>query len=288
MDQERIGKFIAESRLREGLTQKQLSAQLGVSDRTISKWENGKSMPDISFLPDICDLLHITMNELISGEQLPEEAYHEKAEETIMNLVKENRILQKKDILRIVLGLLVMGIVIVFAVGSPNLGMLSNNLFDVPTLLILVGLTAGMLLITRTRTLSDVLQIMEKTALPIAVLTLLINLFLAFGSITVGTANDPLKEADPEWLNEQVQEQRQAWIAEHPDATEEEIDAQDFSVSWDQVPEEHKVVYSSDPADSLPMLYALLDVSLLPGIYGCIEYLIVFALRWGLLRKQSE
>ena len=90
MDQERIGKFILEARHEVGLTQKELAERIGVSDRTISKWENGGSTPDIFYLQDLCDILKVTMNELISGEHLTEEAYRMKAEENIEMLIKEN------------------------------------------------------------------------------------------------------------------------------------------------------------------------------------------------------
>lgn len=90
MNQERIGKFISEARHEIGMTQKDLAERMGVSDRTISKWEKGGSTPNISFLQDLCDIFNVTMNELISGEHLTEEAYQMKAEENIEILVKEN------------------------------------------------------------------------------------------------------------------------------------------------------------------------------------------------------
>ena len=90
MNQEKIGRFIAESRNQVRLTQKELAEKIGISDKTISKWECGKSMPDISYLDTLCHSIEISMNELISGERLSETNYSVKAEENIMFLMKEN------------------------------------------------------------------------------------------------------------------------------------------------------------------------------------------------------
>ena len=70
MDQIKIGKFISSVRKEKKLTQKQLADKLGITDRAISKWENGKSMPDLSLLKPICDVLDISINELLSGEKI--------------------------------------------------------------------------------------------------------------------------------------------------------------------------------------------------------------------------
>ena len=68
MNQNRIGEFIQRSRKEKGWTQKELAEQIGVSDKTISKWENGNSVPDTGILTSLCEVLEISVNELISGE----------------------------------------------------------------------------------------------------------------------------------------------------------------------------------------------------------------------------
>ena len=70
MNQIKIGKFIAECRKKNNLTQMQLAKKLNITDRAISKWENGRGMPDLSLMKPLCDELGITINELISGEVL--------------------------------------------------------------------------------------------------------------------------------------------------------------------------------------------------------------------------
>ena len=89
MDQVKIGKFISQMRKEKGLTQKQLGEELLISDKTISKWETGKGMPDVSLMLPLCDKLGINVNELLTGERIPDEDYKKKAEENIMNIMRE-------------------------------------------------------------------------------------------------------------------------------------------------------------------------------------------------------
>lgn len=92
MNQEKIGTFISECRKQKNFTQEQLANILGVSNRTISKWENGNCMPDYSILPLLCETLDITINELLSGEKLTEENYQKKLEENlILNIAELKR-----------------------------------------------------------------------------------------------------------------------------------------------------------------------------------------------------
>lgn len=106
MDQIMIGRFIAEERKRKGYTQNILSEKLGISDKTISKWERGNGFPEVSLLIPLCSELDITVNELLSGERVSEEQYRKKAEENMVNLVKEAQENKKKIILSIMVGIL--------------------------------------------------------------------------------------------------------------------------------------------------------------------------------------
>ena len=89
MDQSKIGKFIAECRKKKGLTQMQLAEKLNITDRAVSKWENGKSMPDSSIMLALCNELNITVNELLSGEAMEMTNYNEGAEKTLLEMVKQ-------------------------------------------------------------------------------------------------------------------------------------------------------------------------------------------------------
>ena len=89
MDQMKIGKFIAEQRKSNGLTQSQLAEKLFVTDRAVSKWECGKSMPDSSIMLQLCEVLKITVNELLTGEKIDMEKYNEQAEVNLIEITKQ-------------------------------------------------------------------------------------------------------------------------------------------------------------------------------------------------------
>ena len=94
MDQVKIGKFIASCRKEQEMTQAALAEKLGITDRAVSKWETGKSLPDSGIMLELCELLNINVNELLSGEKIMLEAYDKKAEE---NLVTMSRELEEKN-----------------------------------------------------------------------------------------------------------------------------------------------------------------------------------------------
>ena len=90
MEPTRISRFIAERRKALGLTQRQLAEQLSVSDKAVSKWETGRGLPDVLLMPPLCAVLGITVNDLLSGERVGEGDYRKKAEENMMELMKQN------------------------------------------------------------------------------------------------------------------------------------------------------------------------------------------------------
>lgn len=85
----KIGKFIAEQRKDNGLTQSQLAEKLFVTDRAVSKWECGKSMPDSSIMLQLCEILKITVNELLTGEIIDMEKYNDQAEVNLIEITKQ-------------------------------------------------------------------------------------------------------------------------------------------------------------------------------------------------------
>ena len=102
MNQVKSGKFIADKRKEKKLTQQQLAEKLGVSDRAISNWENGKNMPDISLFPIISKELDVTVNDLMSGEKVDKKEYQEKFEENIIYTIDET-IKKENKFLKIIL-----------------------------------------------------------------------------------------------------------------------------------------------------------------------------------------
>lgn len=89
MDQRKTGKFIAACRKEKSLTQAQLAELMGVSDRAVSKWETGRSMPDSSIMLDLCDTLGINVNELLTGERIAMEDYRKMAEENLLQMKRQ-------------------------------------------------------------------------------------------------------------------------------------------------------------------------------------------------------
>ena len=94
MNQIKIGRFIAECRKKANLTQMQLAEKLDITDKAISKWERGMSMPDTSIMLELCDILCISVNELLSGEKLDMENDNQKNEQLLLDMAKE---MEKKN-----------------------------------------------------------------------------------------------------------------------------------------------------------------------------------------------
>lgn len=108
MNQVKIGRFIAECRKNKNLTQMQLAEKLKITDRAISKWENGKSLPDASIMLELCNILDITVNELLSGEFIMKNEYNEKLEQNLLEMVKQKEISDRRLLkMEIVIGITV-------------------------------------------------------------------------------------------------------------------------------------------------------------------------------------
>ena len=120
MDQVKIGKFISQMRKEKGLTQKQLGEELLISDKTVSKWETGKGMPEVSLMLPLCEKLGINVNELLTGERIPDEDYKKKAEENIMNIMREKEESIRKIIISAVVCAvtLLAGITLIIVAGT--------------------------------------------------------------------------------------------------------------------------------------------------------------------------
>ena len=99
MNQTEIGKFIAKCRKEKKLTQAQLAEKLNITDRAVSKWETGKSMPDSSIMLDLCKILGITVNELLSGEKIDMESYEKKTDENLIALKRKDENNMTKNVI---------------------------------------------------------------------------------------------------------------------------------------------------------------------------------------------
>ena len=114
MDQLKTGKFIAECRKNQGLTQMQLAERLNITDRAVSKWETGRAMPDASIMLELCEILGISVNELLSGEKINMENNNQKNEQIMIDMAKE---LEKKNkiIWRSMWGIMIVSMIALFA-----------------------------------------------------------------------------------------------------------------------------------------------------------------------------
>ena len=115
MDTKKIGKFISENRKRKGLTQEQLGNILGVSNKTISRWENGNYMPDLSLLIPLSESLDISLNELLNGKYITEDKIMETTEKSLKNTINysKNMLVQEKR--KISIGIMIFGAFLCFA-----------------------------------------------------------------------------------------------------------------------------------------------------------------------------
>lgn len=113
MDQEKIGKFILECRKSKNLTQSELAEKLGVTDKSVSNWENGRNMPDLSLFKPLCEILDISINDLLSAKKVNKNEYKDKLEENIINTIdySNKKILMKNSIIGYLL--IIFGIILI-------------------------------------------------------------------------------------------------------------------------------------------------------------------------------
>ena len=96
MDQQKIGRFIAERRKTQGLTQMQLAEKLNITDRAVSKWETGRSLPDSAIMIDLCQFLEITLIDLFSGEVVAMSDYNKELEKSLLEMTKQKEEADKR------------------------------------------------------------------------------------------------------------------------------------------------------------------------------------------------
>lgn len=148
MNQEKIGKLIAECRKEKKLTQNELANMLGVSDKSVSKWENGKCLPDVSLYKPLCEILGITLNDFFTGEKIRKEEYRKVADENLLSAL-ENSTFTLKDKIEFfkkkwekdhVFELTLMMIVVVFFIIY---GFIKDN--GLQYLFMIIGLVSGII-----------------------------------------------------------------------------------------------------------------------------------------------
>ncbi len=183
MDQIKIGKFIAELRKEKNITQQQLGDKIGVSFKTISKWETGRGMPELSLLKPLSEELGVTINEILSGERIESENYINKLEENMLNTIEysEEQKEKKNKLLGIIL--LVIGFLIILTGVSIFLSESSwSSLFSVfGALVALIGFS----------TLISKLGCLKKVLLNTGFFIFILSLLLGLDFINVVNNNQP-------------------------------------------------------------------------------------------------
>ena len=123
MDQIKIGKFVSERRKLKNLTQAQLAEKLNITDRAVSKWENGRSLPDSAIMLELCEILDITVNDLLCGEVVVMEKYNKEMEKNLLEMAREKERSDKHLLtIEIVMGFVSIGIMLglcIFAAYAP-------------------------------------------------------------------------------------------------------------------------------------------------------------------------
>ena len=131
MNQEKIGKFIAACRKENGYTQASLAEKLGITDRAVSKWENGKSMPDASIMLELCGLLKINVNELLTGERIMQDDYKAVAEKQLVDLKSQEEKAVKKATYAVVIIVLLIVLVFSLVAGTDIGGDLGRFIYNI-------------------------------------------------------------------------------------------------------------------------------------------------------------
>ena len=181
MTNKNMGEFIHALRKEKGLTQRELAEKIAVSDKTVSKWETGYALPDTSMLLKLCTTLNVSVNDLLSGERIEESAYSQKADATIVNLIKENEKSKKTRVLTSVLSviLLLAAVFLLFFKGLSNLAFF----LDAPSFLLLAVCTFLLVVISGTRTRLGVLSLISKSILPLSLIIALSSLVIVLSRL---------------------------------------------------------------------------------------------------------
>ena len=172
MNQIKTGNYIAGLRKEKNMTQRELAERINVSDKTISKWETGKSMPDLDCIGALCETLGVSVNEIISGESLSADDYSRKAEETIMTLMEENEKNKKGDMAMTIVGIVMLIIAIImlfFGGGSMGMAISPALLIDLPSLILITVFMTGLILVSGKRDKTAIFELIDKSVMSVGI-----------------------------------------------------------------------------------------------------------------------
>lgn len=178
MDQKKIGSFIAKLRKEKGMTQKELAEKLCVSDKTVSKWECGNSLPEITLHGTLCEVLDSNINELLSGEKIADTEYSRKAEENMMNLMADSKKSGKVEFILGVTLAVVLLMLLGFGVQSfgGGTGIKIGCYIDVLSFFFLALGCLAFGMIAGERSVMGFLKVTEKLVVPLGMIETLIQM----------------------------------------------------------------------------------------------------------------
>ena len=143
MNSIKIGKFIADCRKEKKLTQEQLAEKLFITDRAVSKWERGLSLPDADKMLDLCNILNINVNELLNGERIDMKNYEKKTEELLIELAKQDEIKNKKLMTSmwtiLITGTMFYILILILAINTLEEGALLGTIICISTIIFLIA-----------------------------------------------------------------------------------------------------------------------------------------------------
>jgi len=194
MDQVKVGNYISQKRKELGLTQKQLAELIEVTDKSISKWERGNGLPDVTRLKPLCDALKVSMNELVAGEDISESVLSQKTEENIMSLIKENEKQKTKSQMTyyvfggilVVVALLLLGI----SIAGSSVQSVFFYIDVVAMLMVAVFIGIGVLLSKR-ETKADTCDVVGKMAISGSVFISLFELVMLLANMSDASTIGP-------------------------------------------------------------------------------------------------
>lgn len=194
MDQIKTGNYIAGLRKEKNMTQRELAERINVSDKTISKWETGKSMPDLDCIGALCETLGVSVNEIISGESLSADDYSRKAEETIMTLMEENEKNKKGNMAMTIVGIVMLIIAIImlfFGGGSMGMAISPALLIDLPSLILITVIMTGLILLSGKRDKFAVFELIDKSVMSVGIFVCLFTVIVILSRLDDPSAIGP-------------------------------------------------------------------------------------------------
>lgn len=186
MNQTKIGKFIAKCRKEKKLTQAQLAEKLGITDRAVSKWETGKSMPDSSIMLELCKILGITVNELLGGEEISMESYEKMADENLIALKRKDENNRTKNMIISILfsAILLIGIMVCLICNIAVSGSLTWSLIPVSSIVFAWGILFPSIILGKR---GIIISLLSLSIFIVPYLFLLSNFIMVKEIFSVGT-----------------------------------------------------------------------------------------------------